>query len=525
MSSDSRAHNSVQSPVAVAVPATIIGQCVLPHATRTDGLSEDLQMEEILTHLQEPRPLVTVHHLPDIALLEIFWFYSNNDSHIDDWHTLVHVCQRWRSLVFASPRRLDLQLLCDRDTPVRAMLDIWPALPIVIKDTYVDLWEECLDNIIAALEHPDRVCFIDLRFLSSSVWETFAEAMLVQFPELQRLVLIPLVEHGSTPVLLPLPDSFLGGSAPHLEEFELRNIPFPALPNLLLSASGLVQLSLVRLPDLEFISPESMVACLSSMNRLEFLRLIFQSPRSRPNQPNRPSPPPQTRVVLPALTDLTFGGMVDYSEDFLARIDTPILNKFSMTFFLDPSLNVLGGSLFEQFIDRANGLKPPKKATVCFDEWFTGLEISQGHGILETRCRRIDWQVDLIALVCGHSCSSIERLDLHAIQSPSKNDDDDDDDDDDDRVSTQLGELFRRFTAIRTLRVCRNFRPYVATALLDVTGESTVLLNLRDIFWKSKIPTGVRKIMWNFQEARQFYRQPRVAVHECPSMRFGRWLE
>jgi len=180
---------------------------------------------------------------------------------------------------------------------------------------------------------------------------------------------------------------------------------------------------------------------------------------------------------------------------------------------------VLGGSLFKQFIDRANGLKPPKKATVRFDEEFTGLEISQGHGILETRYRRIDWQVDLIALVCGHSCSSIERLDLHAIQSPSKNDDDDD------RMSTQLGALFRRFTAIRTLRVSWNFRPYVATALLDVTGESTVLLNLRDIFLGSKIPMGVRKIMRNFQEARQVYRQPRVAVHQCPSMRFGRWLE
>jgi hypothetical protein len=27
----------------------------------------------------------------------------------------------------------DLQLLCNQYTPVRAMLDIWPALPIVIE--------------------------------------------------------------------------------------------------------------------------------------------------------------------------------------------------------------------------------------------------------------------------------------------------------------------------------------------------------------------------------------------------------
>ncbi|KAI0284515.1 hypothetical protein BC826DRAFT_1189933 [Russula brevipes] len=86
MSSDSRAQKSVQSPV--AVPANIIGgECVLPRATRTDGLSVDLQMVERLTHFQESRRFVyvfcakpptiaadccdvavTVHSLPDIAL-------------------------------------------------------------------------------------------------------------------------------------------------------------------------------------------------------------------------------------------------------------------------------------------------------------------------------------------------------------------------------------------------------------------------------------------------------------------------
>jgi hypothetical protein len=55
-------------------------------------------------------------------------------QNVNEWHTLVHVCRRWRDLVFASPRRLNLRLLCRKDTPVREMLDIWPALPIVIQD-------------------------------------------------------------------------------------------------------------------------------------------------------------------------------------------------------------------------------------------------------------------------------------------------------------------------------------------------------------------------------------------------------
>jgi hypothetical protein len=56
--------------------------------------------------------------------------------------------------------------------------------------------------------------------------------------------------------------------------------------------------------------------------------------------------------------------MTDYSEDFLPRIDTPMLNKFSMSFLLGPVFDV---PHFKQFISRANALKPPKVARVRFD--------------------------------------------------------------------------------------------------------------------------------------------------------------
>jgi len=46
----------------------------------------------------------------------------------------------------------------------------------------MEIWEEGLDNIIAALEHPDRVCSIDLTEFSSSVWEELAEAIKVACP-------------------------------------------------------------------------------------------------------------------------------------------------------------------------------------------------------------------------------------------------------------------------------------------------------------------------------------------------------
>ncbi|KAI0288140.1 hypothetical protein BC826DRAFT_1107952 [Russula brevipes] len=306
----------------------------------------------------------TVNKLPDDVFLDIFDFYLNGNvpdriQSLDEWHTLVHVCRRWRNLVFASPRRLNLQLLCKKDRPVREMLDIWPALPIAIRDHWIRTWEAGQVNIAAALKHPDRVRSIVLDNISVRSLGYLTAVMRVPFPELTHLDLWWSEEAGlSNPVLT---NSFLGGSAPGLRTLTLSGIIFPALPNLLLSAGDLVDLSLSRLPHSGYISPEAMVACLSSMNRLKSLDLGFESPRSRPDQP---SPPPQTRIVLPALTNLAFEGMAHYSEDLLARIDTPVLNKFSMTFFLD----LVDIPHFKLLIDRAKGFKPSKAAMLLFDQ-------------------------------------------------------------------------------------------------------------------------------------------------------------
>ncbi|KAI9451447.1 hypothetical protein BJY52DRAFT_1226611 [Lactarius psammicola] len=47
--------------------------------------------------------LVDTRHVnipPDDALLEIFDFYQLDGDHSWTWHTLVHVCERWRTIVF-----------------------------------------------------------------------------------------------------------------------------------------------------------------------------------------------------------------------------------------------------------------------------------------------------------------------------------------------------------------------------------------------------------------------------------------
>ena len=103
------------------------------------------------------RPGDSIDMLPDDVLLEIFDFFAGGvgmKRQIEKWQTLVHVCRRWRSLVFGSPRRLDLRLVCSDKTPARDTLDVWPALPLYIWCLYM---AESVDNIIAVLEHSDRV--------------------------------------------------------------------------------------------------------------------------------------------------------------------------------------------------------------------------------------------------------------------------------------------------------------------------------------------------------------------------------
>jgi hypothetical protein len=126
--------------------------------------------------------------LPDDVLLEIFDFYVDQDDvglpqnpwhtngkKIVAWQVLVHVCRRWRSLVFRSPRRLNLRLFCTSETPAKNTLDVWPALPLIV------LGDEALllgtDNVIAALEQNNRVCQIALNITRNWQLEEVMAAM------------------------------------------------------------------------------------------------------------------------------------------------------------------------------------------------------------------------------------------------------------------------------------------------------------------------------------------------------------
>ena len=272
--------------------------------------------------------------VPDDVLLNIFDFYridSYGPTGIDSfpspwiWNSLVHVCRRWRQIIFASVRRLDLQFLCTPKTRVRELLDFLPpTMPIMVWSRYIpqtdlsapddDSEEGC--QVITALERRDRVQWIHLENLPDTVLEKTVKMMEETFPTLKRLRLLAEYEIG--PVLS---EEFLGGSAPSLESLWLKGVPFPDVPKLLLTAYALVYLRLEKIPDSGYFSPEAMVTALSTCAELETLVIEFQ--------PGDPDPTSQeitsiARVFLPELTFFSFTGNGGYSNNFITRIESPL---------------------------------------------------------------------------------------------------------------------------------------------------------------------------------------------------------
>ena len=121
-----------------------------------------------------------------------------------------------------------------------------------------------------------------------------------------------------------LPEGFLGGSAPSLEAFWLRGIPFPEVPKLLLTMNDLVHLRLEKIPDSGYISPEAMITALSTCEKLETLIVEFNPGDPHPDLMSQEITS-IARVFLPDLTFFTFSGNGRYFDNFVPRIESPSL--------------------------------------------------------------------------------------------------------------------------------------------------------------------------------------------------------
>ena len=451
---------------------------------------------------------VTIDMLPDNVLLEIFHFYKDDFTNFLGftwrWKTLTQVCRRWRHIVFESPRRLDLQLVCTRTTPTSRLLDVWLHLPIAVlvsSSPHPPVDKNSMENLIAALECRDRISKIHISDIQSPVLETLATVLHEPLPILTTFSLRSTDD--SVPVL---PETFFGGFAPSLRTFWSTGIPFSTFPKFLLCFTNIVYLCFRAIPSSGYILPEVMATSLAALPHLGFFSIEFRSP---PLHLPQSSPPHLTRASLPSLSHLTFSGVSEYFEDFVARIDTPRLTRLSITFFMDLNFDI---PRLRNFIDHNESLKPFNQAAMKFSSWTIAIVFGSSPRFeLKIRCGRPDRQLSSMMQIFSQQSpllSFVEQLEVSEdlCEGSMRKDDPEMD-------PLQWRELFRLFAAAQSLHVSERLVSPVARALQDIAGQmaTEVLPVLRTISLEGLQPSGpVHEAINSFATVRQLSHQPVV---------------
>jgi len=309
-------------------------------------------------------------------------------------------------------------------------------------------------------------------------------------------------------------DWFLGGFAPRLRKLSLDHIPYPGLSRLLLSAFDLVEISLWHIPHSGYISPQAMANSLSTLNKLESLWISFRSSLSRPDRENR-RPPPQTRLLLPSLAHFEFKGASDYLEDFVARIDAPLLNHFEIGFFHQL---IFDTPQLAQFVSRSSKLETYDEARVAFSN--VGVEVTfrptVDRGLrLEISCKRQNWQLSSLAQLCSTSIpqafiTTVEHLyicEIAHLRPRWKHD----------IENTQWLELLLPFTGMKNLYLSRGIVPRVLPALRLEEIVTEALPALQNVCLEQRSRNG-------HETNEQRLSGERIAVHNWDGERCMWWI-
>jgi len=428
---------------------------------------------------------VTINTLPDEALLEIFDFYVCEADDKADWETLLHVCQRWRHLVFSAPHRLKLRIVCTVGTPATTMVDVWPALPISMWVAKVQ--DGSLDNVIAALEHNDRVSEILVDEVSKSAMERIAASMRRPFPLLTNLHLVSFDEPPAV-----LPNMLLGGSAPHLRTLWLEGISSPALPKLLLSTKNLVRLRIEDIPRSGYIPSKAMVECLPSLTKLEQLQFAFVSARSIPVRENL-HPRSQTHPILPMLTSLSFAGGSEYLENLYACIVAAQLRYANLLLFTPTVFRI---SQFTSFLGCTEPFEGLNQAHMHFRNIFIHITLSSREEtadrstlIFSIKYSDSVWQLFSVSK-CNHPFSpdieSPDRFDSCLFENrltPRWVDG---------MANAKWVELLRYFPAVEDLYLSEGLSLCLAPTLREFAenGVTEALSALKNLFLEELVPLG-----------------------------------
>jgi hypothetical protein len=331
-----------------------------------------------------------------------------------------------------------------------------------------------------------------------------ATVMQEPFPVLTHLGIS--LHCGDAPVL---PGGFLGGSAPCLRDVYIHAIPFPALPTLLLSTSGLVTLTLSDIPPSGYFSPAAMVVGLAALTKLKTLTIEFDMPDSDLIQL-----PPVTRIVLPALTSFTFKGTGEYLEDLVAHIDGPRLDQTHIYYL---QLGDVPVAQLSKFVDRSVVLKSTlfRYARISF---FSGafdftiyhranqLSSYQHRAWAIISCESIDLESNIAMVLSQFSAplSNVVHLKLKVTREEDYGIEGTED--------VEWLHLFRQFPAVQTLYVSWELAGHVALALEDVAAEmvAKVLPSLNWICLRDQPASSLEK----FVSARRLSGRPVTFVDD-----------
>ena len=317
----------------------------------------------------------------------------------------MHTCRKWRRVVFASQKALNLRLFCTHGTPVQKFLGCWPAaLPIVVEyggSPELDpLAPEDENNIMAALRQSGRVSSISFNFTS---W--FSEKLGAISKALAELEDLALLSRESALLTQTLTSAFQSGGASFRRTTHQHS--FRSLVDF--------QLHEVFLPPL--FLPQTLTNALSGMIQLQSLSLHLLLPANYVYPP----PPSGKPVGLPVLTRFSFRGNTGCLESLVAGIDAPRLGRIEVTFF-DGAISELLSELpkFSQFINRIKLHKSHRRADIFSSEHAISISLTQ-QGVptylkFQFFCDTLALQLSSMTQICiQFSALLFDVEDLHII--------------------------------------------------------------------------------------------------------------
>jgi hypothetical protein len=305
----------------------------------------------------------------------------------------------------------------------------------------------------------------------------------------------------------------------------LTCIPVPGLPELLLSSTNLrvIDLSCIRINL--FFSPQAMVTALSALTRLDILCILLAGEPDRLHldwkSQHSPLPP---RAILPSLTVLKFKAFSKYLEDFMARVDPPLLGHLDIAFVCSHGASdveqdrEIDTSQLARLISCIPKFQAPDKAHIGMDTYASNskfwIKFSWPKPIsstvrLEVYRPYAEQHMSRVAQFCRSPFFPLPTLEdlyicggRHSSICP--------------RGYTRWLELFQPFTAVKNLYLSELYAERITPVLRDFVGERTmeVLPALEKVFiefspW-SRVSGPIRKAFGQFAAARQLSGHPIV---------------